>query len=361
MASLHEAGVAHLDLKPENLLFVNGMLKVSDLGISRLLQSIQLTNESTMAADIPFPGTPAYMSPEQFEAPHPDDVDMRSDFYSLGVILFEMCHQRCRPPFGGSFEQLRFRHLQIQAPPVEGAGDRENAVIQRCLSKEPTGRYDGIDDLLAELDGRLTDPTDMPPDDNTVDKEQTQQLWQEVCQAVRSSAFEKAQRLCHKILQIAPQHDDARQMLDEVEGRFRQAGRIYRTIEKDMNSAPLDYLADLLKEAVDQYPDHPDGQIVQMRLGSVGRQFKESISQALLAVSQENWQTAQAAFERALQIDPTMTSLSQAAEFIKEVRQQIEQARTDIDGALQQQNWPKAMATARSVDDYVAKIKSMAR
>jgi len=104
VAAIHGAGVVHLDLKPENFLLVRGVVKVADFSLSRYLESLAPSSPSGQfgAEDHPCPGTPAYMSPEHFNAPHPDDLDARSDIYSLGVVLYEILNPKARPPFGGA-------------------------------------------------------------------------------------------------------------------------------------------------------------------------------------------------------------------------------------------------------------------
>ena len=364
VTSLHEAGIVHLDLKPENLLFVDGILKVSDLGISKFWHHMQLTHE-TCSGGQEFPlGTYAYMSPEQFESPHPDDVDYRSDIYSLGVILFELCHRRCRPPFGGSYEQLRLRHLQMEPPPLEGTPENEKRVVRQALQKNPANRYGSVDDFVADMEGTLTlhsqpslEEVDPQPESDT---SQIEQLWQQVTECIRSEHFEQAQHFCHKILEITPTHDHARQMLDEINNRYQQAKQFYRTIDREMDSKSLDYLAELLKEAVNLYPDHSDGRLVQIRLGSMARQFKEATAEGIRAIAQGSWEAALGSFEKASQIDSGATVVMRVIEFVKAVRQQIEVARGDIDRAIQQHKWRKALIIARNVDRYVAQIKAMA-
>lgn len=363
VASLHAAGIVHLDLKPENLLFVNGVLKVSDLGISKFWHDNQLTNETCSREGAFFLGTCAYMSPEQFEAPHPDDVDYRSDIYSLGVMLFEICHQRCRPPFGGSYEQLRLRHLQMEAPLLEEVPENEKRVVKNALQKEFSKRYDSVNDFVADLEGAAAFEPQSQSQEITEELEsvtfQSEQLWQQVTECIRSRDFDQAQRFCHKILEIVPTHDNARQMLEEINSRHHQAKQFYRTIDREVNSKPIDYLMELLKEAVDLYPDHPDGRLVQIQLGSVARQFKEATAEGIRALAQGNWEAALVSFERAGQIDSGASVVTRVIEFVKAVRQQIADARDDIDRAIQQQKCRKALVIARNIDSYVAQIKTL--
>ncbi len=85
LAFIEENGLVHRDIKPENILFKSdGTLKLTDLGISRFGSS----QDGTVTSISKTMGTPAYMSPEQMMNSH--DVDIRSDMYSFGIVLYEL-------------------------------------------------------------------------------------------------------------------------------------------------------------------------------------------------------------------------------------------------------------------------------
>ncbi len=95
----HRHGIIHRDVKPENILLVDGQALVADFGIGRALDAAAEDNQITQTGFAV--GTPAYMSPEQ--AVGERDVDGRTDVYSLGVMLYEMLAGE--PPFGGPTAQ----------------------------------------------------------------------------------------------------------------------------------------------------------------------------------------------------------------------------------------------------------------
>jgi len=123
----HAHGVIHRDIKPENILLESGHAVVSDFGVARAVSaagSARLT-ETGLAI-----GTPAYMSPEQ--AAGSQDVDGRSDLYSLACVLYEMLAGE--PPFTGpSVQAVVAKRLATPAPPVSILRDRVPAHVEEAL------------------------------------------------------------------------------------------------------------------------------------------------------------------------------------------------------------------------------------
>jgi serine/threonine-protein kinase len=134
----HEQGVVHRDIKPENILLSSGHALICDFGIARAL--------TLAAGDTPTEpglaiGTPAYMSPEQSFA---DDVDARSDIYSLGCVLFEMLAGE--PPFRGSTGlSIMAQHSTARPPPLRQIRSDVPATVEdaigRALAKQPEQRF----------------------------------------------------------------------------------------------------------------------------------------------------------------------------------------------------------------------------
>jgi len=125
----HSRGVIHRDIKPENILLESGHAVVSDFGIARAVSaagSARLT-ETGLAI-----GTPAYMSPEQ--AAGSQDVDGRSDLYSLACVLYEMLAGE--PPFTGpSAQAVVAKRLSTPAPRVSILRETVPASIEAALNK----------------------------------------------------------------------------------------------------------------------------------------------------------------------------------------------------------------------------------
>lgn len=161
MAEAHKVGVVHRDLKPANLYIVQRsdgahIVKVLDFGISKLsvpdLSDAGLTKTSTMM------GSPYYMSPEQMRSAR--DVDVRTDVWALGVIMFELL--TAENAFGGtSLPELVANIMTLGPRPLRELNSTVPeglcSVIYRCLEKDPTQRYQNVADLaqaLARFAGR---------------------------------------------------------------------------------------------------------------------------------------------------------------------------------------------------------------
>ncbi|MBW1784114.1 MAG: protein kinase [Deltaproteobacteria bacterium] len=291
VGSAHDTGIVHLDLKPENLLFSSDVLKVSDFGASRFAQTLSQT--STSHLDLPSfeVGTPAYMSPEHFTAPHPDDLDTRADIYSLGIILYELIHPRCRPPFGGSETRLKELHLTVAAPNLTETEESMACIIAKCLEKNPANRYQSVWELLDDLEhGFEPDSAQAIPEDS--DKEETmnhvEEIWEKASLWFSEGDFTEASRLVEEVLGLEPEHLQARRLKEELETRFDQAKGLYLEIERGLDGGNMDQLVDLLKQAVAIYPDHPAGILVQTRLRSKTRQYREQWEAVSQCVSQQN-------------------------------------------------------------------------
>ncbi|MDQ6758632.1 MAG: serine/threonine-protein kinase [Acidobacteriota bacterium] len=168
LAAAHEAGIVHRDLKPANVMIgENGLVKVLDFGLAKLqepeaaevdsatrtiaLPSAPITESGTVV------GTTAYMSPEQAEG---KPVDARSDIFSLGSLLYEMCSgQRA---FRGDSPMSTLAAVIAREPvplheiapavPVE-----LERVIARCLRKDPARRFQSMRDLQVTLEDIRSD------------------------------------------------------------------------------------------------------------------------------------------------------------------------------------------------------------
>lgn len=146
LSEAHRLGIVHRDLKPSNIMIDSeGCARIMDFGIARSLIAKGITGSGVMI------GTPEYMSVEQAEA---KDIDLRSDIYSLGVILYEMVVGRL--PFDGETPlSIAIKH-KTKTPEVPRKinpqiPDDLSRLILKCLKKKKESRYKNTEELISEL------------------------------------------------------------------------------------------------------------------------------------------------------------------------------------------------------------------
>jgi tetratricopeptide (TPR) repeat protein len=150
----HQRGVIHRDLKPSNILVTHdGEPHVLDFGLAKAL--LEEGADVTVSVPGEVAGTPAYMSPEQ-AAGQTDEIDTRSDVYSLGVILFRLLTGAFPQDVSGPRLDLlrRIAEEEPRRPREVGKGiDRElDAVLLKALAREPESRYASAGDLADDID-----------------------------------------------------------------------------------------------------------------------------------------------------------------------------------------------------------------
>ncbi len=148
LQAAHQGGVeVHRDIKPQNILVApDGTMKLTDFGIARA------ADLSAMTATGAIMGTPHYMSPEQSQG---ERADIRTDVYALGIVLYQMLTGEL--PFNAETPMAvlrmhredspkHLRELRADVPP------EVDAIVERCLEKDPERRYQTPADLAQALE-----------------------------------------------------------------------------------------------------------------------------------------------------------------------------------------------------------------
>ncbi len=186
LAYAHARGVIHRDVKPENLMIekASGRVVVTDFGIARDTRTSRLTLDGLVL------GSVHYMSPEQIAG---DDLDGRSDIYTLGVVGYQCLTGRL--PFDAEkASAVIVQHAVEPAPPVRMAAPDVPAalalVIDRCLAKDPSARYPTGEALADALTEAVEESPRVDTETNpaVVSEEEARAIWQRAAELQAEAA-----------------------------------------------------------------------------------------------------------------------------------------------------------------------------
>jgi len=139
-----EAKLIHRDVKPDNIMITtDGVVKLTDLGLA--------INQADWSADMEISGSPSYMSPEQFAG---EQLDPRSDIYSLGITLYQMLSGEL--PFKAEvFQDVAQQHFNEKAVPLHrlgmGISLRVSNLVKKMMEKLPDDRFKDMEELIKEI------------------------------------------------------------------------------------------------------------------------------------------------------------------------------------------------------------------
>ena len=142
LGDIHETGVLHRDLKPQNLMFrQDGSLAIVDFGIAKHIDAADRTGHGEIL------GTPRYMSPEQVQG---RALDLRTDIYSAGVLLYQMLSGE-HLFTGASAVEVALHHLNTPPPGLPEGLDKYQRLVDKLVEKDRDARFRNADEVLGFL------------------------------------------------------------------------------------------------------------------------------------------------------------------------------------------------------------------
>ena len=142
LGDIHEKGILHRDLKPQNLMFrTDGSLAVVDFGIAKHIDAADRTGHGEIL------GTPRYMSPEQVQG---RALDLRTDIYSAGVLLFQMLTGRHLFD-GATAVEVALHHLNTPPPALPEALTAYQRLLDKLVEKDRDARFRNADEVIGFL------------------------------------------------------------------------------------------------------------------------------------------------------------------------------------------------------------------
>jgi len=142
LGDIHEFGVLHRDLKPQNLMFrADGSLAIVDFGIAKHIDSVDRTGHGEIL------GTPRYMSPEQVRGMA---LDLRTDIYSAGVLLYQMLTGKHMFDAATAIE-VALQHLNTPPPALPEALTAYQRLIDKLVEKDRDARFRNADEVIGFL------------------------------------------------------------------------------------------------------------------------------------------------------------------------------------------------------------------
>jgi tetratricopeptide (TPR) repeat protein len=305
-AYLH--GVVHRDIKPQNLMVTgDGTLKVLDFGIARARMLPSLTQSG-------FVGSPYYISPEQAMG---EEVDIRSDIYSAGVVLYEMFSGRV-PYDAASPWSIISQHIASEPPRVDLRGaempKEAEILLHRMIAKRPEDRFQtpsALREAIAcVLDGRpLPDVLDVqtPAVPNRVAT--AEGLYQRARQAIQEEDWQRAVDLLNQVMKLDPEHGQAAEKLAHA-GRQARLAALYAAACRALEGGRWQEVVDELSEVVSVEPNYRDAADLLERARTA--QDNADVAQTISALYDEGrghleagrWAEAARCLRRVQQLSP---------------------------------------------------------
>ena len=309
----HKHGVIHRDIKPANILVKNdGTAKVVDFGIAHL-ESTTITKTGV------FMGTVHYSSPEQL---NDGRVDVRSDVWSIAVVLYEFLAYR-RAFEGANFASLIAKVLNTDPEPLTRfcpeVPPALEALIFRCLRKNPDERPQSLDELLLDL----------TPIEASLSQALVPELISQAQDLKRKGELSKAQEKVRSALMLDSAHAEAKSLMSQITAEikaleassklFQLVNEGERLLKQGEYAEALHVLSDALRL------DSRDERALALRDAALKererqKEAREAIAAGEKAFKQGDLTGAEIELQKALQLDPKNRRAASLLDLIREDR-----------------------------------------
>jgi hypothetical protein len=315
-------GVVHRDIKPQNIMITHdGVVKVLDFGIARARALPSLTQSG-------FVGSPYYISPEQAMG---EQVDVRSDIYSLGVALYEMLSGKM--PFDATSPWSIINKHIAQKPlslslVQSGLPPRIEDLVNRMLSKDPGDRHQTPTHLLQSIRAILQgkDTGELDPAEPIAFVHRTlplgkvhnlllNSLYDRAVEAAEEEKWPQAVNLLNRIVKLDPDYKDASERLSHA-GRQARLAALYAAAHTALERERLQEAVDELGEIVSVNAEYRDAAELLTEAGMALAEIRTQERVAELYTRGRNhylsreWQEAQECLTQVYDADPNYRDIT---------------------------------------------------
>jgi serine/threonine protein kinase len=306
----HAHDIVHRDIKPQNIMITDrGIVKVLDFGIARSRALPSLTQSG-------FVGSPYYISPEQAMAMG-DEVDIRSDIYSTGIVLYELLSGRV--PFDAQSPwSIISQHIASELPKIELKDQTIPSQVQKLLkhmvAKNPEDRFQGPTTLRRAIAALLASqelPAELgtPPPTNIDKAALADTLYRRAEAAVEAEKWPEAVGLLNQVIDLHPQHPGAFEKRAEVSTQARLTS-LYTAASRALEAGRWQEAIDELTELLEIDADYRDSVklLVQAREAiekqNADLQLSELYEKAMAHFEAGRYEEAEVLFDQIRKISP---------------------------------------------------------
>ena len=350
VAALHRADLAHLDLKPANLLLVRNdgpgsqaaeRIKLGDFGLARNLAGLDASDAGTRRFGL---GTPTYMAPEQIRSARFKDIGKPADFYALGVILHELIDGA--PPFQGNADKVRQDHLETVPERPQDIPEEYWEIIERCLDKNLRRRLQDPAELEALLDAAPARGEEIRRKQAEAERKSREQRhedrWRKANE-LRDADPERALEHIEAILNDPPVEDESRvtRLRSDLDALHQKAATALKKARKSELDKPIEIAIKAWNDVLKVVPRNEEANERLAALRERHKQAEEKFSKARAQADQGQFDSALKLLGHCLELDPNRDEIRSANEDIRQrqaahdaalekARRQLSESRPDL-------------------------------